>query len=41
LYCDNEAISRGIVISSTAASLIDEDERFEDVSGDCVKNIKE
>ena len=38
LYCDKDAISRGIVISSTTVSLIDEDDRFDDVSGDCMKN---
>ncbi len=37
LYCDREAISRGIVISSTAVSLMDDEERLDDVSGDCAK----
>ena len=35
LYCDKEAISKGIVISSTTVSLIDDEERLDDVSGDC------
>ena len=38
LYCDRDAISRGIVISSTAVSLMDDEERLDDVSGDCAKN---